>query len=136
MRIRFFALAAIAVLTLSAQSCANLKAGYDVATSATVTRNEVQLLVQTTTTIQDIASTAMDGCTAAKSVAGPCKPAAIDAIHQALVATRQPRKNLVAFAQSHAGSQLGASGLYDALLTAKNSLASVLTQYGYAVPAT
>lgn len=139
MRRTYLAIAAIMAIGLSVpldgcSSLESIKAGITVAPSASVTRNQVKLLVDGTKTLSDLATTYINGCVAAQSVTGACAPKAIDAIHNAITATIQPRKNLVAFAQAHAGAELGASGLYDALQTAKDSLASVLKQYGYAVP--
>lgn len=134
MRRIYLALAAISLAVSPLASCAKTLATYQVATSASISRNDVKLLVDGTKTLADLATTYIDGCTTLQSTKDGCTPAAITAIHNALVATRQPRENLVAFAQLHAGAQLGASGLYAALLTAKDSLASVLKQYGYAVP--
>lgn len=135
---RYFMIAAIAAAAcIGLSSCGtidNIKAGITVATSASITRNEALEAIQTTKTLQDLATSYMNTCVSTQSVTGLCKPEAVEAIHKALVATRQPRAALAAFANAHAGAELGASGLYDALIAAKSSLSAVLTQYGYAVP--
>lgn len=136
MKRRYLILAMSLGIGAALTGCGNLSAAVDVATSASITRNQAELVIQSTQTLQDLATSYMSGCVSEQSVTGLCKPEAIEAIHTALVATRQPRKNLVAFAQAHAGAQLGASGLYDALVAARDSLSSVLKQYGYAVPTT
>lgn len=134
---RFYLAAAMCLAAaIALPSCAQLSAALTVGTSASVTRTQAIVLIDTTKTLQDLATSYMNGCVAAQSITGACAPTAVRAINKALVATQDPRKQLAAFAQAHAGAQLGASGLYAALLAAKNSLASVLTQYGYSVPTT
>jgi hypothetical protein len=112
-----------------------ISAAYHVATSASVTRNQAITVAATIKTLQDVATTSINGCVAAKTFAGPCAPNVVEAVHKALVASRGPRDALLSFADQHAGKELGASGLYDAAVNAKDNLLSVLKQYGIAVPA-
>jgi len=122
----------VCALALTFSSCAL----YDSAVSTTVTRNDAIQLALTTKTLQDVATATINGCVATESTKGVCAPSAVDAVHKALVATREPRDALLEFADEHAGSELGAVGLYDALLRAKDSLLSVLAQYGVTIPPT
>lgn len=128
---------ALACLLLPLAGCVTdqIAAAYHVGTSASITRNQAILLGQTIQTAQDIATATIIGCVTAKSLTGVCAPTAIEAVHKALVASRAPRDQLLSFADQHAGAELGASGLYQAALTAKDALVSVLQQYGVAVPA-
>lgn len=125
---------AVAVVALALTGCAGLSAAWNTATSASVTRNEALSLADATQTLEDLATSVINGCVATKSTKGVCAPAAVTAVHKALVATRQPRNDLLDFADTHAGKELGASGLYDALAKAKDALVSVLAQYGVTIP--
>lgn len=124
------AVSLIGLSLIALSGCASLQAALDTATSASVTRNQAIQLAVATKTLQDIATTTMETCVETHSTSGICKPSAVDAVHKALVATRGPRDALLAFANEHAGKELGASGLYAALQTAKDQLLSVLAQYG------
>jgi hypothetical protein len=130
------ALTALALAsTLSGCITDQIGAAYHVATSASISRNQAILVAQSMQTVQDIDTATTNGCVGAKGLTGICAPAGIEAAHKALLASRTARDALLAFAANHAGAELGASGLYDAAVTAKNALVSVLQQYGVAVPA-
>ena len=60
-----------------------------------------------------------------------CSKTAIATIIPAVRAGRVARANLVQFQKDHPG-QLGPSGLYDALVSATNSLQSIANQYNIA----
>ncbi len=115
-------------------SCADVSAIYHTATSASITRNPALELTDATKIAQDIATATINTCVETKSYTGVCSPSAIEPIHKALVATRGPRDALLSFAFTHAGKELGASGLYDALVTVKQQLIDTLQLYGIAVP--
>lgn len=130
-------LLALACLVLPLQACITdqISAAYHVGTSASITRNQAITAATGERTIQDLAAVQINSCVATKSYSGICAPVAIEAVNKALVAARGPRESLLSFADQHAGAELGASGLYQALVAAKDQLVSVMQQYGYAVPA-
>ncbi len=130
-------LAGAVMLALALAGCTTLdqiSAGYHVATSASISRNQAITLANTVRTLQDLAAVQLNSCIAAKSYAGLCAPPAIEAVNKALVASRAPRDALLTFADQHTGAQLGASGLYDALVAAKDALVKAMQTYGYSVP--
>jgi hypothetical protein len=129
------ALLALAFIMAGCTTLDQLSAGYHVATSATITRNQAITVATTLRTLQDFAQVQINACIAAKSYSGLCAPAVVEGINKPLLAARAARDNLLAFADQHAGAELGAGGLYDAAIAAKDALVKALQTYGYAVPA-
>lgn len=131
---RATALAGLLVLPLLG-GCAQFITAWNNITGATNSPRALKILIDSDDTVQDIATTAMNGCTAAQHFTDVCAPTAVTAVHTALVASRSARDAAVAFlAANPNATTLGTSGVYEALKGAKDSLVGALNTYGVAVP--
>lgn len=124
----FSALAAIGLMLALAACASPLTA----LTSATISRHDVLLAIDAANTVEDSATAAMASCLAIHGHTGVCAPAVVNSVHKDLVDMRAPRDQLNAFAQAHGDKQLGVTGLYDAVVAAKDALLGLLVDYGAA----
>lgn len=120
-------IAMIAIGCIVALGGCSLNPAIDAAANTTVNRQDVLTLVDTTRTVQDLATSVINGCVATKSRTGVCAPVIITQLHADLAASRPPRDQLLAFALAHPSDQkLGIGGLYDAVIAAKDAITGIL----------
>lgn len=114
-------------LTLSLGACANLQNVWNTVTGATVSPQAVYIAENAFDALEVTATGYLKICHADMATPG-CSKTAIAQIIPAVRSGRVARTNLNAFMKAHPDA-LGATGLYDALVTATNTLQSVSTQY-------
>ena len=117
-------------LALSLGACANLQADWTRLTSVQVSPQAVYLAENGFDAVEVTATTYLKICHARMSTPG-CSSTAIAQVIPAVRSGRIARTNLAAFMKAHPDA-LGAAGLYDALVTATNTLQSVSTTYNIA----
>lgn len=120
----------VLALTLSLAGCQNAQGLWDRFTTAQVSPRAVYLAENGYDAVEVTATGYLKICHARMSTPG-CSSTAIAQIIPAVRSGRIARNNLNAFMKAHPDA-LGATGLYDALVTATNTLQSVSTQYNIA----
>ena len=118
------------VLALSLGACASLQNTIDKITGATISPQAVYLAENSFDAIEVTATGYLRICHAKMTTPG-CSSTAIAQVIPAVRSGRIARSNLDSFMKAHPDA-LGASGLYDALVTATNTLQSVSTTYNIA----
>jgi hypothetical protein len=126
---------AMACLLLSVAGCTTtgLVSAVGQATGVTIPSSKALAVADSLRTAEDLATTYISGCVAAKSHTGAC--AYGDTVYNDAKAANIARDNLLAFIASHGDVPLGVGGVYDAATTALSTLQSVLTQTGVYKPA-
>jgi hypothetical protein len=117
-------------LALSLGACANFQSAIGTITGATISPRAVYLAENSFDAIEVTATGYLRICHAKMSTPG-CSSTAIAQIIPAVRSGRVARSNINAFMKAHPDA-LGAAGLYDALVTATNTLQSVSTTYNIA----
>lgn len=125
-------LIAVALLGLSLAGCASLQQDYAIITGATVSPAAVIVAGNAFDALEATATNYLVFCKANRTVAG-CGSyvAARKQILPAVRAGRVARNNLEGFLTANPG-QLGPSGLYNALVTAVNTLQGIAATYNIA----
>ena len=118
------------MFALSLGACASLQNTIDTITGATVSPRAVYLAENSFDAIEVTATGYLRICHAKMTTPG-CSSTAIAQVIPAVRSGRIARSNLDSFMKAHPDA-LGASGLYDALVTATNTLQSVSTTYNIA----
>lgn len=124
---------AVVALALSLGGCANFTSFSDVVsriTTAQVSPQAVYLAENSFDAIEVTATGYLRICHARMSTPG-CSSTAIAQVIPAVRSGRIARSNINAFMKAHPDA-LGATGLYDALVTATSTLQSVATTYNIA----
>ena len=117
-------------LALSLGACASLQNDIAIVTGATVSPRAVYLAENSFDAIEVTATGYLRICHAKMTTPG-CSSTAIAQVIPAVRSGRIARSNLNSFMKAHPDA-LGASGLYDALITATNTLQAVSTTYNIA----
>jgi hypothetical protein len=120
----------ISFLALGISSCAQLQTDFGIITGATVSPTAVYVARNSFDALEVTATNYIVFCKRNPATTG-CSKTAIAQIIPAVRAGRVARTNLVQFQKDHPG-QLGTSGLYDALVSATNTLQSISNQYNIA----
>ena len=121
---------AVILFALSLGACANLQNAWNTVTGATVSPQAVYLAENGYDALEVTAKNYLHICRTAPKTPG-CSAEAISKVIPAVRAGRVARTNLDAFMKAHPDA-LGASGLYDALISATNTLQSIATTYNIA----
>ena len=121
---------AVVALALSLGACANFQSAIGTITGATVSPRAVYLAENSFDAIEVTATGYLRICHARMTTPG-CSSTAIAKVIPAVRSGRIARSNLNAFMKAHPDA-LGASGLYDALVSATNTLQAVSTTYNIA----
>lgn len=122
----------IAALALGLGACSTLQQDYAIITGATVSPAAVIVAGNAYDALEATATNYLTFCKANRAVVGCGNYVAARAqILPAVRAGRVARNNLESFLTANPG-QLGPSGLYNALVTAINTLQGVAVQYGIA----
>jgi hypothetical protein len=121
---------AVVALALSLGSCASLQSGINYVTGATISPRAVYLAENSYDAIEVTATGYLRICHARMTTPG-CSSTAIAQLIPAVRSGRVARSNINAFMKAHPDA-LGVTGLYDALVTATNTLQSVATTYNIA----
>ena len=132
---RLAALIALACFVLPIAGCTTtgLVSAVGQATGVTIPSSKALAVADSLRTAEDLATTYISGCVAAKSHTGAC--AYGDTVYNDAKAANIARDNLLAFIAAHGDVPLGAGGVYAAATTALSTLQSVLTQTGVYKPA-
>ena len=120
----------IVAFALTLGGCANVQNAWNTLTGATISPQAVYLAENSFDAIEVTATGYLRICHAKMTTPG-CSSTAIAQIIPAVRSGRVARSNLASFMKAHPDA-LGAAGLYDALITATNTLQSVATQYNIA----
>ena len=118
------------VLFLSLAGCANLQNDFSIITGASVSPTAVYVARNSFDALEITATNYIVFCKRNPATVG-CSKTAIAKIIPAVRAGRVARANIVQFQKDHPG-QLGTTGLYDALVTATNTLQGIASQYNIA----
>lgn len=114
-------------LALSLGACTNLQNAYSTLTGASVSPTMVYIARNSFDALEATSTNYIRYCTQHRNAAG-CYDSAIKQIVPAVRSGRVARNNLTQFEKDNPGA-LGPSGLYNALVTATNTLQSIQTQY-------
>ena len=117
-------------LAVGLAGCANLQNDFGIITGATVSPTAVYVARNSFDALEVTATNYIVFCKRNPATYG-CSKTAIAQIIPAVRAGRVARTNLVQFQKDHPG-QLGTSGLYNALVSATNTLQSISNQYNIA----
>ena len=118
------------VLFLLLAGCANLQNDFSIITGASVSPTAVYVARNSFDALEITATNYIVFCKRNPATVG-CSKTAIAKIIPAVRAGRVARANIVQFQKDHPG-QLGTTGLYDALVTATNTLQGIASQYNIA----
>lgn len=118
-------------LALSLGACANFQNAWDTLTGAKVSPNAVYVAANTADSAEIIATTYLSTCHKAPSAFAACSKAIEVKVVDGVRAVRTARNNLRAFLVAHPDA-LGASGLYDALVSAQQTLTTIINDYNLA----
>jgi hypothetical protein len=129
---------AMACLLLSVAGCATTLSdaigGITTAAGLTVTRHDAIVVADSMRTIQDTATSFENGCEKAGLFTGACADGPVTTVHNALVASRKARDDLLSFANTHADLPAGIGGVYQLATSALADLQSALKQFGVKTP--
>lgn len=114
-------------LTLSLAGCANFQNAWGVVTGATVSPAAVYVARNSFDAVEVSATNYITYCKVHPKTVG-CSKTAIAKLIPAVRSGRVARNNLTQFQKDHPG-QLGPTGLYDALVSATNTVQAIQTQY-------
>ena len=118
-------------LAASLGGCANLTNAWQTLTGATVSPTAVYVAANSFDAVEVTATNYLRLCHSSMSNPG-CSKSAIAAVIPAVRSGRIARNNLEQFLRAHPNA-VGASGLYDALVTSTNTLQSVIATYNIGV---
>ena len=121
---------AVVALALSLGACANFQSAIGTITGATVSPRLVYIAENSYDAIEVTATGYLRICHARMTTPG-CSSTAIAKLIPAVRSGRVARSNLNSFMKAHPDA-LGATGLYDALVTATNTLQAVSATYNIA----
>jgi len=133
MKLHMLAALAVAGLALAGCTTTGLVSAVGQATGVTIPSSRALAVADSLRTAEDLATTYLNGCVAAKSHTGAC--AYGETVYNDAKAANIARDNLLAFIAKHGDVPLGVGGVYDAATTALSTLQSVLTQTGIYKPA-
>ena len=117
----------IIAVSLSLSGCANFQNAWGIVTGATVSPTAVYIARNSFDALEATATNYISYCKVHPTTPG-CSKTAIAKLIPAVRAGRVARTNLTQFQAAHP-DQLGTSGLYDALVSATNTLQAIATQY-------
>lgn len=120
----------ILLFALALGGCAEVQNAWNVVAGASVTDQQVYIARSAFDALEATATNYIVYCKVHPATKG-CSKSAIAQIIPAVRSGRVARSNLVQFAKDHPG-QLGSKGLYDALVSATNTLQSISAQYNIA----
>lgn len=115
------------VLALALGACANLQNAYSTITGASVSPEMVYVARNSFDALEVTATNYIRYCTSHRGGTG-CSDTAIKSLIPAVRSGRVARNNLTQFQKDNPGA-LGPAGLYNALVTATNTLQAVENQY-------
>lgn len=116
-----------AAIALSLGGCANLQNAYSTITGASVSPATVYVARNSFDALEVTSTNYIRYCTVHRAAPG-CNDTAIRQLIPAVRSGRVARNNLTQFQKDNPGA-LGPSGLYNALVTATNTLQSIQNQY-------
>lgn len=125
---RKLALAGVLALAFFASGCAQMQNTWERLTSVQIDPRDVYIAENAFDAIQITASNYLHYCSSVQPASPVCKKEAIAQLVPAVRSGRVARVNLDTFVKSHPDA-LGAKGLYDALVSATNTLQAISTQY-------
>lgn len=114
-------------LALGLGACTNLQNAFSTLTGASVSPEVVYIARNSFDTLEVTATNYIRYCTVKRGAPG-CNDTAIKSLIPAVRSGRVARNNLTQFLKDNPGA-LGPAGLYNALVTATNTLQSVEAQY-------
>ena len=114
-------------LALSLGACANLQNAYNTVTGASVSPDTVYVARNAFDALEVTSTNYIRYCTVHRNASG-CYDQAIKQLIPAVRSGRVARNNLTQFQKDNPGA-LGPSGLYNALVTATNTLQQIQSQY-------
>lgn len=117
----------ILLFALALGGCAEVQNAWNVVAGASVTDQQVYIARSAFDALEATATNYIVYCKVHPATRG-CSKSAIAAIIPAVRSGRVARTNLTEFQKTHPG-QLGSKGLYDALVSATNTLQAVSVQY-------
>lgn len=117
----------IAAVALNLGGCANLTNAYNTLTSVAVSDQQVYIARNAFDAIEATATNYIVFCKTHPATKG-CSKSAIAQIIPAVRSGRVARNNLTQFQKDNPGA-LGPAGLYNALVTATNTLQAISNQY-------
>lgn len=134
--LRLAALMALACFVLPIAGCtvSSVVSGISTAAGLTVTRHDAIVVADSMRTIQDTATSFINGCTAAKSFTGICGDGPVTTVHNSLVASRKARNDLLSYADTHNDLPAGVGGVYQLATSALADLQAALAQFGVKQP--
>lgn len=119
-----------ATLALSLGSCAEFDNTWGIVTGSTVSPTAVYVARNSFDALEATATNYISFCKSHPPTPG-CSKTVIAKLIPAVRSGRVARNNLTAFQKAHPG-QLGPTGLYDALISATNTLQAISVQYNIA----
>lgn len=104
------------------------------ATGLTVTRHDALIVADSIATTETADTAAMNICTKAGTFTGVCSESVITKGHNAIVASRAARDNLLTYANEHNDLPAGPGGVYEIATDALSSLQAAITALGATPP--
>ena len=117
----------VIALAASLGGCANLTNAWNTVTGASVSPTAVYVARNSFDALEATSTNYITYCKVHPATYG-CSKVAISKLIPAVRSGRVARNNLIQFQKNNPGA-LGTSGLYDALVSATNTLQSIATQY-------
>lgn len=118
-------------IALMVSGCANFQNAWDTLTGAKVSPNAVYVAANTADSGEVLATAYLRACHKAPSAYAACSKSIEVKVVDAVRAVRTARNNIRAFLVAHPDA-LGASGLYDALIAAQQTLSTIINDYNLA----
>lgn len=123
-------------LLLAGCTVSSLESAVTTATGLTVTRHDAIVVANSLVTLSDFTTAVINGCKAANSFTGVCSERIITGAHNAVVASRKARDDLLSYADAHNDLPAGPGGAYELAVSAVADLQAAIAALGATPPPT